>query len=99
MGGSTTSETGGSVYSEIHIKVHNEYFDLDLSTPGLIQKVIDYQNNAQLRDIKQKLLVEHMKNLQLKEPDDLVKLLKTEMGDKNKLADSDVNRESKTEGE
>ncbi|WP_425290808.1 hypothetical protein [Spirosoma linguale] len=40
-----------------------------------------------------------MKNLQLKEPDDLVKLLKTEMGDKNKLADSDVNRESKTEGE
>lgn len=54
------------------------YGDLhfDLSTNGLIQKVIDYQNSSHEREVKNELMQKYMKDFQIKQPDDLVKVFK-----------------------
>lgn len=48
---------------------------IDLSTPGLIQKYIEFQDQQQLRSAQQQILDKHLKTLQVKSPDDLVKIL------------------------
>jgi phosphomevalonate kinase len=58
------------------VRIKYQNFELDLSTDGLIQKVIDYQNNSHDREAKQQILDRHIKNLQIKQPDDLIKVLK-----------------------
>lgn len=57
-------------------KINYGDFHLDLSTNGLIQKVIDYQNSSHDREVKNKLMQKHMKDFQIKQPDDLVKVFK-----------------------
>lgn len=57
-------------------KINYGDFHLDLSTNGLIQKVIDYQNSSHDREVKNELMQKHMKDFQIKQPDDLVKVFK-----------------------
>lgn len=51
-----------------------ETLGLDLSTDGLIRKVIDYQNNNHDRETKDALL-QNIKDLKIQNPDDAVKIL------------------------
>lgn len=60
-----------------------ESMGLDLSTNGLIQKVIDYQNNAHDRDM-QKALKQNFNHLKVESPDDALKLLQQSAPNKNK---------------
>lgn len=55
--------------------VKTSFFEMDISTDGAVKKVIEYQNSAQDRDIKQKL-VQNMDSLQIQPPDDAIKMLK-----------------------
>ncbi len=64
-------------------KVNWGGFHLDLSTNVLIQKVIDYQNSSQDRQIKTTLMETHMKDFQIKQPDDLVKVFKQNSSNKS----------------
>lgn len=49
-------------------------FETDFSTDGLIQKIIDYQNASQDREVREKL-IKSMDSLKVKSPDDAIKLL------------------------
>jgi hypothetical protein len=49
--------------------------DFDLSTNGAIQKIIDYQNNAQDREIKEEL-IKSVDSLKVLPPEDALKVLK-----------------------
>ena len=57
------------------LKIDRPQFKLDLSTQGIIQKVIDYQNNAHDRS-KMDELVKQMDSLKVLPPDDALKVLK-----------------------
>lgn len=50
-------------------------FKLDLSTPGLIQKVIDYQNNYHDREMINNL-IKNKESLEIKDNEDLMRALK-----------------------
>jgi restriction system protein len=64
-------------------KVNYGGFNLDLSTPGVVKTIIDYQNSAQDRAIKEDL-VKSIDSLQVKTPDDLIKVLKQFSENKDK---------------
>jgi len=51
------------------------YFSLNLSTNGIIQKVIDYQNESHNREMTEKI-INSMDSLMVETPDDVVQLLK-----------------------
>lgn len=57
------------------LKIDKPGFTLDLSTDGLISKIIDYQNNAQDRRIKEEI-IKAQDSLQIESNKDLVELLK-----------------------
>jgi restriction system protein len=57
------------------LKIDTAGFKMDLSTNGLIQKAIDYQNNSQDREIRQKL-VDSMDSLKVQPPQDALNMLK-----------------------
>ena len=57
------------------LKIDRPGFKLDLSTDGLIKCVSDYLDKKQDREIKERLL-ESAKSLEIKTPDDLIKLTK-----------------------
>lgn len=59
-----------------------ESLGLDLSTDGLIQKVIEYQNNNHDRETKEALLY-NIKQLKIQNPDDAVKILQQLSDNKN----------------
>lgn len=59
-----------------------EKWGLDLSTNGIIQKVIDYQNNNHDRNTKDAIL-RNFKELKIEEPDDAIKLLQQLSENKN----------------
>lgn len=57
------------------LKINVDGFNLDLSTDGIVQKIIDYQNNGQDRELKER--ASHlMDSLQVTTPDDAVTVLK-----------------------
>ncbi|WP_234734550.1 hypothetical protein [Tellurirhabdus bombi] len=72
-------------------KIKSGSFELDLSTVGLIQKVIDYQNNQQNRDIKKQVLDNNIKKLQIQKPEDLIKVLEMRVQDSNDKPSKSVN--------
>ncbi|ACT96676.1 hypothetical protein [Dyadobacter fermentans] len=57
------------------LKIKFQDFDLDLSTDGAVQKIIDYKNNAQDREIKDRL-VRSLDSLKVMPPEDALQLLK-----------------------
>lgn len=59
-----------------------ESLGLDLSTDGLIKKVIEYQNNNHDRETKDALL-QNIKELKIQNPDDAVKILQQLSTNKN----------------
>src|SRR5690606_16731750 len=59
-----------------------ESWGLDLSTEGLIKKVIDYQNNKHDREQKD-ILIQNISELKIKNPDDAVKILQQLSSNKN----------------
>lgn len=60
-----------------------EKLGLDISTTGIIQKVIDYQNNAHDRAM-QDALKQNFNHLKVESPDDALKLLQQSATNKNK---------------
>jgi restriction system protein len=64
------------------LKVHVGGFNLDLTTDGIIKKVIDFQNNKHDREIID-TLVKNMDSLKVKSPDDAVKVLQQFSTNKN----------------
>lgn len=64
------------------LKIDVKGFNLDLSTDGIIKKVIDYQNNKHDRE-KVDTLMKNMDSLQIKSPDDAVKMFQQFSTNKN----------------
>lgn len=57
------------------LKVNTGSFQFDLSTDGLIKKMIDYSNNAQDRAMQQQMFEQYKDSLKVKTPSELVELL------------------------
>lgn len=50
---------------------------IDLTTDGIIQKVKEYQESSDEREMKAKILAEHMKDFKIENPKDLVDVLES----------------------
>lgn len=66
------------------LKFNNGSTTFDLSTSGIIQKIIDYQNSSTDRQMQEALYQQYKDSLQVKQPEDLVNLLKQSSINKDK---------------
>ena len=57
------------------LKFDHPNFKFDLSTDGIIKKIIEYQNNQHDREISKKI-IENLDSLKVKSPEDAIKLTK-----------------------
>lgn len=73
----------GSVGGGFKIKV-GDTFQLDLSTVGAVQKIIDYKNSSHDREVMDTILKKHANDLKIKESQDLVKVIKQLSDNKEK---------------